>query len=153
MPLSLLASCSRSIAFQAPSLDEHPEEQALEPPAAFGRCHARDHGQAAAWMHGALPAEPVCTENLAALLRLLPCGMACGLASLLNGSVSRLAGVPFLAMQMRLTPCSAHISVSAVLPGQVPQQHLSSILSFCSPTAASLGCPWRSPLSHIGAGN
>ena len=142
VPLSLLASCSRSIAFQAPSLNEHPEEQALEAPAAYGRCHAGDHGQAAAWVHGALPAEPVCTENLAALLRLLPCGMACGLASLLNGSVSRLAGVPFLAMRVRLAPGSAHLSVSAILPGQVSQQQVSSILSFCLPTAASSGCPW-----------
>ena len=73
------------------------------------------HGQGAAWLQGALPTEPVCTENLAAFVRLLPCGTACGLASLLR-SPQLLAGAPYLSMRLRLARGHARISLTAVLP-------------------------------------
>lgn len=73
------------------------------------------HAQSAAWLQGALPTESVCTENLAAFVRLLPCGTASGLASLLR-SPQLLAGAPYLSMRLRLAPGHARLSLAAVLP-------------------------------------
>ncbi len=38
-----------------------------------------------AWLHGSLPREAVCTENLTPWLRLLPCRDVAGLGALLHG--------------------------------------------------------------------
>ena len=73
------------------------------------------HGQDAAWLQGTLPSEPVCTENLSAFMRMLPCGTASGLASLLR-SPQMLAGAPYLSMRLRLAPGHARLSLTAVLP-------------------------------------
>ena len=67
------------------------------------------------WLQGTLPSEPMCTENLAAFVRVLPCGTASGLASLLR-SPQLLAGAPYLSMRLRLTPGHARLSLTAVLP-------------------------------------
>ena len=69
------------------------------------------------WMQGTLPSEPMCTENQAAFVRLLPCGIASGLASLLR-SPQLLAGAPYLSMRLRLAPGRARLSLTAVLPAR-----------------------------------
>ena len=74
-------------------------------------------GQGVAWLQGALPIEPVCIENLAAFVRLLPCGAACGLASLLR-SPQLWVGAPYLSMRLRLALGHARLSLTAVLPGR-----------------------------------
>ena len=71
------------------------------------------HG--AVWLQGTLPTEPLCTENLAGFVRMLPCGTASGLASLLR-SPQLLAGAPYLSMRLRLAPGYARLSLKAVLP-------------------------------------
>lgn len=67
------------------------------------------------WLQGTLPSEPMCTENVAAFVRVLPCGTASGLASLLR-SPQLLAGAPYLSMRLRLAPGHARLSLTAMLP-------------------------------------
>src|SRR5277367_318773 len=52
--------------------------------------------------HGALPREPVCTENLTPFLKLLPCKGRAGISSLLDGH--RLFDSPWQAMALDVRP-------------------------------------------------
>ena len=66
-------------------------------PAQRGRLHL---------LHGALPREPVCTENLTPFLKLLPCKGRAGVASLLDGH--RLFDAQWQSMSVVVKPvCSA----------------------------------------------
>jgi len=109
--LGLLAAPSRALAFSGVAQ----AGQGGQLRVLGGRC-AND---CTTWLRGALPSATLGAENVAALLALLPCGGACGLASLLRAR-ALLAGAPFLALRLRLARGHARVSVSAVLPDSAP---------------------------------
>lgn len=109
--LGLLAAPSRALAFSGIAQ----AGQGGQLRVLGGRC---TH-DCATWLGGALPTATLGTENVAALLALLPCGSARGLASLLRAR-ALLAGAPFLAVRLRLERGRARVSLSAVLPDTAP---------------------------------
>lgn len=119
------------------------QSPAVAAPSGHGRQQQQQHNSAQRQLYAWLPQEGVCSENLAAWRRLLPCCHQAGLAALLQPVQLAAASYVSLGLQMQPVPPSgaassgSDSSSSSTTDGQQPQVQLRLVLTAVLPLPAA----------------